>query len=168
MNSWSPIRGITFYLAGENGKPWHRRMGVRPRRTPSGLTLENGPQFSARGEAAWTDDLSNFGGRPIVRIDIARCANATHSDFNNVPSSTWQERNNEERLRTIAAALGVAPTTLQRWARASRRARFRSIEVRAPKASTEATSVAILITEAGSRVEGLTIESAARLLTLLR
>ena len=42
---------------------------------------------------------------------------------------------------------------------------FRRAADRENRHRTEATSVAILLTEAGSRVEGLTIESAARLLT---
>lgn len=79
----------------------------------------------------------------------------------------WQQRKGHERVRTIAAALGLSPTTLQRWTRASRRPRFRRIEVPAA-APRETASVAVVLTAAGPRVEGLTVESAARLLTLLR
>lgn len=76
----------------------------------------------------------------------------------------WQQRKGRERLRTIATALGVSPTTLQRWTRGSRPARFRRIAV----AGAEAAAVAVVITPAGPRIEGLTVESAVRLLTLLR
>lgn len=80
----------------------------------------------------------------------------------------WQQRKAHERLWTIAAALGVSPRTLQRWTRVSRQPRFRRIDVTTAAARAEATSVAVVITAAGPRIEGLTVESAARLLTLLR
>lgn len=83
-----------------------------------------------------------------------------------------EQRRGKEGVRTIAAALGVSVTSLQRWLRRSpqvRRPRFRSIEIIQPPPSPETgTSVAIQITVAGPRVEGLTVEMAARLLTLLR
>jgi transposase-like protein len=80
----------------------------------------------------------------------------------------WQQHKAHDRLRSIAAALGVSPTTLQRWTRSSRQPRFRRIAmpVAAPRAET--ASVAVVMTAAGPRIEGLTVESAARLLTLLR
>lgn len=85
----------------------------------------------------------------------------------------WQQRRGEEGVRTIAAALGVSVTSLQRWMRRSprplRRPRFRPIAIIQPAPSPETGSrVAIQITAAGPRVEGLTVETAARLLTLLR
>jgi transposase-like protein len=82
----------------------------------------------------------------------------------------WHERRDEEGVRTIAATLGVSVTTLRRWTRGSaRRPQFRPVEIvhRAPAVETGPT-VAIQITAAGPRVEGLTVEAAARLLTLLR
>lgn len=80
----------------------------------------------------------------------------------------WQQRKAHERFPTIAAALGVSPTTLQRWTRASRPPRFRRIEVMTAAPREETPPVAVVITAAGPRVEGLTVESAVRLLTLLR
>jgi len=83
----------------------------------------------------------------------------------------WQRRRREDGVRTIAAALGVSVTTLQRWTRGSvSRPRFRPIEVvdPAPAINASAAAVAIQITAAGPRVEGLTVEAAARLLALLR
>jgi hypothetical protein len=73
-------------------------------------------------------------------------------------------------VQTIAASLGVSVSTLQRWTRGSARGlRFRPIEIVHPAPSVETgTTVAIQITAAGPRVEGLTVETAARLLTLLR
>jgi hypothetical protein len=66
--------------------------------------------------------------------------------------------------------LGVSVTTLQRWTRGiAARSRFRRVEVR--KAVTAAAGrVPVVITMAadGPRVEGLSVETAARLLTLLR
>jgi transposase-like protein len=80
----------------------------------------------------------------------------------------WQQRKGHERVRTTAAALGLSPTTLQRWTRASRQPRFRRIKVPAAAPRAETGSVTVVLTAAGPRVEGLTVESAARLLTLLR
>ena len=82
----------------------------------------------------------------------------------------WQQRRGDEGVRAIAASLGVSVTTLQRWTRGSaRRPRFRPIEIIHPAPLVETdTTVAIQITAAGPRVDGLTVESAARLLTLLR
>ena len=81
----------------------------------------------------------------------------------------WHQRRWEEGVRAIAASLGVSVTTLQRWTRAAaRRPRFRPIAVRPSAAATETAPVVIRITADGPRVEGLTVETAARLLTLLR
>jgi transposase-like protein len=82
----------------------------------------------------------------------------------------WRQRRGQEGVRTIAAALGVSVSTLQRWARGgTRRPRFRPVAVveRTPAMATGPT-VVVQITAAGPRVEGLTVETAARLLTLLR
>jgi len=81
----------------------------------------------------------------------------------------WQRRRHHDGLRTIAATLGVAPWTLHRWTRASRnRPPFRPIEVIGREAAVGAVPVAITITADGPRVEGLTVETAARLLALMR
>jgi transposase-like protein len=80
----------------------------------------------------------------------------------------WQQRRGQEGLRTIAATLGVTPTTLQRWTRTLRqRPRFRPIDVLADR-RVATGPVVIAMTADGPRVEGLTVETAARLLTLLR
>ena len=73
-------------------------------------------------------------------------------------------------MRAVAAALGVSMTTLQRWTRgAARRLAFCPVNVvnRTPSVGG-GTAVVIQMTAAGPRVEGLTVETAARLLTLLR
>ena len=81
----------------------------------------------------------------------------------------WRQHRRDDGVRTIAASLGVSVTTLQRWTRAAaRRPRFRPIAVRRPVAASETASVVIHITADGPRVVGLTVETAARLLTLLR
>jgi hypothetical protein len=82
----------------------------------------------------------------------------------------WQHRRGQEGMRAVAAALGVSMTTLQRWTRgAARRSGFRPVNVvnRTPSVGG-GTAVVIEMTAAGPRVEGLTVETAARLLTLLR
>jgi hypothetical protein len=82
----------------------------------------------------------------------------------------WQQRRRHKGARAIAAALGVSVTTLQRWTRGiAARPRFRRVRVRT--AATPAGGpgpVVITVTADGPRVEGLTVEAAARLLTLLR
>ena len=82
----------------------------------------------------------------------------------------WHQRRGDEGARDIAASLGVSVTTLQRWTRpAARRPRFRPIAISLPApAVVTGHAVAVQITAAGPRVEGLTVETAARLLTLLR
>ncbi len=82
----------------------------------------------------------------------------------------WEQRRAHEGVRTIAAALGISVSTLQRWTRAAagRRPRFRPVTVRAAEPPVAAGTVVIRIMADGPRVEGLTIEGAARLLTLLR
>jgi hypothetical protein len=82
----------------------------------------------------------------------------------------WQQRRRHEGVRAIAAALGVSMTTLQRWTRGTAaRSRFRRVEVRHPvPAAVDPVPVVLTMTADGPRVEGLTVETAARLLTLLR
>jgi len=82
----------------------------------------------------------------------------------------WQQRRHHEGVRAIAAALGMSVTTLQRWTRGSAaRPRFRRVEVRPPvTAAGGPMPMVITLTADGPRVEGLTVETAARLLTLLR
>jgi transposase-like protein len=82
----------------------------------------------------------------------------------------WQQRRRHEGVRAIAAALGVSLTTLQRWTRGiAARPQFRRVEVRKPvTAAAGPVPVVITVTADGPRVEGLTVEAAARLLTLLR
>jgi transposase-like protein len=76
----------------------------------------------------------------------------------------WQQRRGHEGVRAIATALGVSVTTLQRWTRG-----FRRVAIRPPvTAAVGAVPVVITITADGPRVEGLTVDTAARLLTLLR
>ena len=81
----------------------------------------------------------------------------------------WQQRRGHEGGRAIATALGVSVTTLQRWTRGGVRSRFRRVAIGPPvTAAVGAVPVVITITAAGPRVEGLTVDTAARLLTLLR
>ena len=83
----------------------------------------------------------------------------------------WQQRRrHEEGVRAIAAALGVSVTTLQRWTRGvAAGPRFRRVEVRKPVTAVRGpVPVMLTVTADGPRIEGLTVETAAQLLTLLR
>jgi transposase-like protein len=74
-----------------------------------------------------------------------------------------------ERLRDVAAALGVAGWSLHRWTReAKTRARFRPVAVVAPAPPVAQPPLVVVMGATGPRVEGLDVESAARLLALLR
>lgn len=81
----------------------------------------------------------------------------------------WQQRRGHEGVRTVATTLGISVSTLQRWTRgAPARRGFRRVTVTAAERPAAAVPLVITITAGGPRVEGLTIETAARLLTLLR
>jgi transposase-like protein len=81
----------------------------------------------------------------------------------------WLTRRRQgERLRDVAAALGVAHWSLHRWTRAwQTRAQFRPVAVAAP-APVGAPALVVVMGVTGPRVEGLDVDSAARLLALLR
>ena len=78
-----------------------------------------------------------------------------------------QERG--EALRDVATALGVAPWSLHRWTRAAPRPMsFHAVQVVPARRPAADVSVVVVVTAAHTRVEGLDVESAARLLALLR
>jgi transposase-like protein len=81
----------------------------------------------------------------------------------------WLTRRDQgERFRDVAAALGVAPWSLHRWTREGKgRAHFRPVAVAAAPTPL-APPLVVVMGAAGLRVEGLDVESAARLLALLR
>lgn len=81
----------------------------------------------------------------------------------------WQTRRAAgEGFRTVATALGVAPWSLHRWVHRSRpRASFRPIEVVAPE-PPRGSGLVVTLTTDGARVEGLDLDTAVRLLRLLR
>jgi hypothetical protein len=69
----------------------------------------------------------------------------------------------------VAEALGVASWSLYRWTRDSQsRGRFHPVEVVPATVSTRDAGVVIVVTGPSTRVEGLDVERAARLLVLLR
>jgi hypothetical protein len=81
----------------------------------------------------------------------------------------WPQRRGHEGMRTVAAALGVSMTTLQRWTRgAATRPRFHAVGIVERSTAADGPPVVIPITAAGPRIEGLTVETAARMLALLR
>jgi transposase-like protein len=72
-------------------------------------------------------------------------------------------------VREVAVALGVAPWSLYRWTRAApTRGRFHAVQVVATESPAVHASLVIVVSAGHTRVEGLDVESAARLLTLLR
>lgn len=72
-------------------------------------------------------------------------------------------------VREVAATLGVAPWSLHRWRRRHRSGPgFQRVEVVAPIAESAGPGLVVVVTANGPRVEGLDVETAARLLTLLR
>ena len=78
-------------------------------------------------------------------------------------------RRHGERLPDVAAALRVAPWSLHRWTRELKvRARFRPVAVVAPALPSVPPPLVMVMGATGPRVEGLDVESAARLLALLR
>lgn len=78
-------------------------------------------------------------------------------------------RQHGESLRGIAAALGVAEFSLQRWLRrAGTRSTFHPVTVAPVAGLPSEASLVVTLTTDGPRVEGLDVETAARLLQLLR
>jgi transposase-like protein len=73
-------------------------------------------------------------------------------------------------LREVAVTLGVAPWSLYRWMQRSAPVRswLQRVDVVADAPVAAAPGVVVVVTQAGARVEGLDVQAAARLLTLLR
>jgi len=66
--------------------------------------------------------------------------------------------------RAVAAALGVAPVSLRRWAMD---ARFRPVRLLQADTS-EAARLVVIVDATGVRVEGVDVETAAQLIARLR
>jgi hypothetical protein len=67
-------------------------------------------------------------------------------------------------VRAVAAALGIAPVSLRRWAED---ARFRPVRLLQTDASAPSRLV-VIVDAAGVRVEGVDVETAAQLIARLR
>lgn len=82
----------------------------------------------------------------------------------------WRARQGQgDRLRVVAAALGVAHWSLHRWITASKRhARFHRVQVITPVAAAPAPRLVIELPTVGARIEGLDVDAAAQLLARLR
>lgn len=83
----------------------------------------------------------------------------------------WQQqRRRGVGVRRVAAALGVAQWSLHRWIRAATAERpFRPVTVVPAEPETGAVAtVTLRITPEGPRIDGLDVESAARLIRLLQ
>jgi len=82
----------------------------------------------------------------------------------------WRTRQRQgEGLRDVAAALGVAPWSLHRWTRASKKCeRFHEVQIVAPASRPSDAAPVLIRTTDGVRVEGLDVDAAAQLLRLLR
>lgn len=102
-------------------------------------------------------------GRRAIRRRYSRTLQQQAVDYCHI------RRQQGHGFRTIAASLGVAPWSLERWMRRLQpRPPFRAIAVTEPARVVEPPSLVMTLTATGPRVEGLTVETAARLLTLLR
>jgi hypothetical protein len=77
----------------------------------------------------------------------------------------WRRREAAgDGVRTVAAALGIAPMSLRRW---THDARFRPVHVVETGAPVD-TGLVLVIEAAGVRVEGVDVETAAQLIARLR
>jgi transposase-like protein len=92
---------------------------------------------------------------PALRAQAVRC---------------WRGRQRAgEALRDVAGSLGVAPWSLHRWTRASQtRTRFHPVQIVSPERPAAGADLVVVVGAGVTRVEGLDVESAARLLVLLR
>jgi hypothetical protein len=82
----------------------------------------------------------------------------------------WRVRQRAgEAMRDVAVALGVSAWSLHRWTRASPPpTRFHAVEVVSTTTPAAGTHLVIVVGAGHTRVEGLDVASAARLLSLLR
>jgi hypothetical protein len=78
----------------------------------------------------------------------------------------WVQREREgDALPVVAAALGVAPWSLQRWARAPR---LRPVHVVPSVTRPGGPQLVVVLTADSVRIEGLDLETAAHLVARLR
>ena len=82
----------------------------------------------------------------------------------------WRMRQRHgDGLRVVAAALGVAHWSLHRWINASTRpARFQPIQIVTPGPVPPPPPLIIEFPAVGARIEGVDVETAAKLLALVR
>lgn len=82
----------------------------------------------------------------------------------------WRMRRRKgDGLRVVAAALGVAHWSLHRWVTASKRhVRFHPVQIVARGPDASAASLVIEFPAVGARIERVDVETAAKLLTLVR
>lgn len=80
----------------------------------------------------------------------------------------WLSRRQQgEGMKGVAAALGIAPWSLYRWAQASEgQRRFRPVQI--IEAPPTVPPIAVVMQADGLRVEGLDVATAAELLRRLR
>jgi len=78
----------------------------------------------------------------------------------------WTRRQQEgETLPEVAAALGVASWSLQRWARAPR---LRAVQVVTQSTQPVVPRLVVVLTADSVRIEGLDVETAAQFVARLR
>jgi len=82
----------------------------------------------------------------------------------------WHMRRGRgDGMRVVAAALGVAHWSLHRWIKAAQRhARFRPIQIVTPESIPSTASLVIEFPAVGARIEHVDVETAAKLLALVR
>jgi hypothetical protein len=78
----------------------------------------------------------------------------------------WAQREPDgDALPVVAAALGVAPWSLQRWARAPR---LRPVHVVQPVTRPVVPPLVVVLTADSVRIEGLDLDTAAQFVARLR
>ncbi len=77
----------------------------------------------------------------------------------------WRARETAgDGVRAVAAALGIAPVSLRRWAQDTRFRPVRLLEADVP----EPLRLVVVVDATGVRVEGVDVETAAQLIARLR
>lgn len=112
------------------------------------------------------DAVQRFRRQAVRELGVRRGAERRYSDgLRQQAVAYWRSREPVgDGVHAVAAALGIAPLTLRRWAQEPR---FRPVRVIAD-AAPEPARLVVIIDAAGLRVEGVDVETAAQLVARLR
>jgi hypothetical protein len=141
-------------------------VSVSPRPTPSSQIWASGSQFHPPGGVDGSGARSISERRGAREWQSARDSGSLSEHLQHQAVEYWRTRQRQgEGLRDVAAALGVAPWSLHRWTRASkRRERFHEVQIVAPASRPSDAAPVLIMTADGVRVEGLDVDAAAQLL----